>query len=120
MAQGAVFGGDDGERSRRFAAPRQDVEDQVVARRAGRQCLADGRFDRLQTIGQHGRQHTDEPAVGIVAIAKLAAQARQRRRQIPVLEGRAVPQRSGLAGQYRQIMPGVIEGSVPAEGEMTP
>src|SRR3546814_9065964 len=36
MAQGAVFGGDDGERSRRFAAARQDVEDQVVARRAGR------------------------------------------------------------------------------------
>src|SRR3546814_9510031 len=76
MAQGAVFGGDDGERSRRFAAARQDVEDQVVARRAGCQCLAHGRFDRLQPIGQPGRSATDEPAVRIVAIVKLAAQAR--------------------------------------------
>ncbi|WP_310088360.1 hypothetical protein [Sphingopyxis sp. BE122] len=35
MARGAVLGDDDGERSRRFAAPRQDVEDQIGARRAG-------------------------------------------------------------------------------------
>src|SRR3546814_5734144 len=54
------------------------VEDQIVARRAGRQRFAHGRFDRIQAIDQHGRQHTDEPAVGIVAITKLAAQARQR------------------------------------------
>src|SRR3546814_4755127 len=69
----------------------------------------------LQAIAQHGRQHTHEPAVGIVAIAKLAAQARQRRRQIPVLEGRTVPQRSGLAGQHRQIMPRVIDRAVAPE-----
>src|SRR3546814_5846853 len=45
----------------------------------------------------------------------LAAQARQRRRQIPVLEGRTVPQRSGLAGQHRQIMTRVIDRAVAPE-----
>src|SRR3546814_7991442 len=33
-----------------------------------------------------------------------------------VLEGRAVPQRAGLAGQHRQIMPRVIDRAVAPEG----
>src|SRR3546814_11211914 len=45
-----------------------------------------------------------------------SAQARQRRRQIPVLEGRTVPQRAWLAGQHRQIMPGVVNRAVTPEG----
>src|SRR3546814_4891791 len=60
MAQRAVLGGDDRERPRWFAAPRQDVEDQIVARRAGCQCLAHGRLDWLQAIGQRSEEHTSE------------------------------------------------------------
>src|SRR3546814_20688013 len=56
MAQRAVLGGDDRERPRWFAAPRQDVEDQIVARRAGCQCLAHGRLDWPQAIGQSSEE----------------------------------------------------------------
>lgn len=87
MPQGIVLRSDDRQRSRRFAAPCQDIEDQVVARRAGWQRLPHGGFDEFQAIGQHGRQHAHEPPVGIIAVAQLASQPDERRRQFPVLEG---------------------------------
>jgi hypothetical protein len=43
------------------------------------------------------------------------ADLRQRRRQIPVAERVAVPQRAGLLGKHRQIMPGVVGGLAAAE-----
>src|SRR3546814_12913338 len=75
MAQRAVLGGDDRERPRWFAAPRQDVEDQIVARRAGCQCPAHGRLDRLPATGQPGRYPTAAPAAAVLTLPTLAAQA---------------------------------------------
>src|SRR3546814_20785575 len=62
MAQGAVLGGDEGERSRRFAPPRQDVEEPVVGTRAGHQPPAHGRFDRTNALSPPGTQHTHNTA----------------------------------------------------------
>src|SRR3546814_1807918 len=55
MAPRAVLGGDDRERPRWFAAPRQDVEDQLVARRAGCQCFAHCLLAWVQAVWQPGR-----------------------------------------------------------------
>src|SRR5512133_4396899 len=46
---------------------------------------------------------------------KPAADLRQGRRQVPVAERVAVPQRAGFAGEPRQVMPGIVGGLAAAE-----
>ena len=54
----------------RLAVPREDVEDQLVAGRSGRQRFARGSFDQLQTIGEHRREDPHEPAICLVPDAQ--------------------------------------------------
>ena len=82
---------------------------------AGVQGFADRVVDRVQAVDQHRRQHAHEAPVGLVAAAQLAPQPGQGRRQRPVQERRAVAQRAGLAGQDRQVVPGIIDRPAPAE-----
>jgi hypothetical protein len=54
-----------------------------------------------------------------VTTAELAAQPGKRRRQLPALERRTVPQRARLRHQHRQIMPGIVDRPVaPEEARM--
>src|SRR5690606_31106148 len=53
--------------------------------------------------------------VGIVALAQLAPQLSQRRWESPVLEGGAIAQRTGLAGEDGQVMPWIEDRLVPTE-----
>src|SRR3546814_19676893 len=63
MAQHPVFRGDDAMGSRRLAVPREDVEDQLVAGRSGRQLFARGSLAQLQTIGEPRRDDHTAPAI---------------------------------------------------------
>ena len=101
MAERERLGSDDRQGLERLTPPRQDVEDYIVAGGSGFQCLPDRILDPLQPIGEHRREHPHEPAVGFIAGPGLAAKPGQRRRQLPVLERRAVPQRARLLGQHR-------------------
>ena len=85
MRQRQVLGGDDGERPWWLAAASEDIEDDVVTGGAGGQGLGHGVFDQCDAVAEHRCQHTDEPAVGIIAGPQLTAQARQRRRQLAQL-----------------------------------
>ncbi len=82
MAQDQRLAGVDRLGRWRLAPPGQDVEDDLVAGRAGVQGLADGVIDHIQAIDQHRRQHANEAAVGPLrgSFFHAAAQPRRRRR----------------------------------------
>jgi hypothetical protein len=74
-----------------------------------------GRLDSRQAVGQHRRQHLDHLAVAIIRALQLTPQALQAGRQEPVLEGGAIPQRAGLPGEHRDVMPGIVDRLAAAE-----
>ena len=79
------------------------------------QRLGAGRLDRGQPVAQHRGEDVDHLPVAIVGAGELAAHPLQAGRQHPVLERRAVPQRPGLAGQHRHVVPGIVDRLVAAE-----
>ena len=87
----------------------------LVAGGTGIERFADRALDGVQSIGDDGGEYTDEPSVGIIATAQLASEPDECGGQVPVLERRAVPQRTGLVHQDRQIMPGVVGRPVATE-----
>ena len=96
----------------RLAAAGEDVQDNLVAGGPRFQRFADRGLDRIQAIGHDCCQHAHEATIGLVTGAELAPQARQRRRQLPALERRAIAKRAGLARQHRQVMPGIVDRPV--------
>ena len=74
-----------------------------------------GCLDRRQAVGQHRRQHFDHLAVTIIGALQLTPQALQAGRQEPVLEGGAVTQCTGLPGEHRHVMPGIVDRLAAAE-----
>src|SRR5207248_8169758 len=55
------------------------------------------------------RENLDHLAVAVVRALQLTPHARQTGRQRPILEGGSVPERAGLPGEYRHVMPGVVD-----------
>ena len=80
--------------------------------------LGAGGFDRGQSVGEHRGEDLDHLPVAVVGAGELAPDAVQRRRQHPILERRAIAQRTWLARQNRHVMPGVVHGMPTAEGPL--
>jgi hypothetical protein len=88
---------------------REDVDDHVGRMDALRHRLSAGGFHRGQSIGEHGGQDGDHLAIAIIGFGELASNPLERRRQHPILERSAVAQGPRLAGQDRNIVPGIVD-----------
>jgi hypothetical protein len=77
-------------------------------------CRAGG-SDRGQAVNTHHREDVDELAVTIGVFGEPLAQARHRRRQVPVLERGAVPEGPGLSLERLDVVPGVVDHLVACE-----
>ena len=95
--------------------PRDDVDDDVSRRDALDQRLGTGALDRRQSVAEHHGEDLRHLPVAVVGACELAADAIDRLRQHPVLERRAVAQRTGLAGEDRHVVPGIADGGAAAE-----
>ena len=100
---------EDGDWRPRITLTGKDVEDDI-----GRVDAVGDRFgarglDRRQSVGEHRGEDVDHLPIAIVGTGEFAPHAFHRRRQHPVLEGCAVAQSAGLAGEHRHVMPGVVD-----------
>src|SRR5277367_7036780 len=77
--------------------------------------LGAGRLDRGEAVGQRRRQDFHHLAVAVVRAFQPAPHALQTGRQWPILERRTVPERAGLPGEYRHVMPGIVDRLAAAE-----
>ena len=73
-------------------------------------------LDRWQAVGEHRGEDVDHLPIAVVGAGELAPHALHRRRQHPVLEGCAVAQGAGFAGEHRHVMPGIVDRLAAAEG----
>ena len=78
---------------------RQDVQHDTGGMDVVRQRFGAGGLYRIDAIRQHGTQNLDHLPVAARLALQLAPHTPGRDRQFPVLEGRAVAQGAGLAGQ---------------------
>src|SRR5580704_7062336 len=67
------------------------------------------------TEGSPSVSTADHLPIAILGAGELAPHALHRRRQHPILEGSAVAKGTGLAGEHRHIMPGVVDRVAAAE-----
>src|ERR1700745_2199951 len=86
----------DGDRGRYIAPPCQDVENDVARVEFGAERLSTGRLDRTEAIGQYRTEDVDHLPITVIGGSELATNALECAGQQPVLEGRAVAQRSRL------------------------
>ena len=84
----------DGEGRGGLAAPGEDIEDYAGGVDAVTQCLAAGCLDRRQPVAEHSGEDLDHLAIAVIGAGELAPNAVQARRQDPILERRAIPQRT--------------------------
>jgi hypothetical protein len=68
-----------------------------------------GRLDSWQPVGDHRCEDVDHLPIAVIDAGELAPDALHRGRQHPVLERCAIAQGSGLAGEHRHVMPGVVD-----------
>ena len=78
-------------------------------------CLGTCRLDGRQPIGEHRSEDIDHLPIAVVSADELASHTLHRSRQHPVLEGSAVAQGAGLAGEHRHVMPRVVDRLAAAE-----
>jgi len=71
-------------------------------------------FDGGQSVTQHRGEDLDHLPVAVLNGRELAPDPVDRTGQDPVLKGRTVAQGARLASQYRDIVPGIIDGLVAA------
>lgn len=90
--------------------PGQDVQDHSCRRGAFVQGLGAGGFHRIRSVGRDHAQDLDHLPVAVWHLAQLALNAPDRWRQFPFLEGSAVPEGAGLAGQHRNIVQRIVDG----------
>src|SRR4029450_2261876 len=83
----------------------------AVADRLG----AGSSLDCGQAVGQNGVEDVDHLPIAVVDNGKLAPYTFHRGRQHPVLEGRAVAQGAGFAGEHWHVMPGIVDRLATAE-----
>ena len=69
---------------------------------------AQARLDRLQPVLLNRREDPHELPVTVVATRQPGPYAAERAGQLPALEGRAVPQRTGLPRQDRHVVPRIV------------
>ena len=115
MAQPQRLRGQDADRRLRVAFARQDVEDDVGGVDTLIKGFAAGRFDARQAVGEDSRENGHHLSIAVVRVVQFVPHPLQVCRQQPVLERRAVPQRPRLAGQHRNIMPGIVEATAAAK-----
>ena len=77
--------------------------------------LSAGGLDRRQPIGEHRGQDIDHLPIAVIDAGELAPYPLHGGRQHPVLEGGAVAQGAGLAGQHRHVMPRIVNRHAAAE-----
>ena len=80
------------------------------------QGFSTGSIHCIQPIYWDHAQDLDHLPVAVRHFAKLALHTPDRWRQFPILEGSAIPEGPGLAGQHRNIMQRVVDGLVAPEG----
>ena len=88
-----------------LALPGEDVEHNISAAGAAGERFGAGRLDRLQPVLQHRREDPHELPVTVVATRQPSPYAAQCAGQLPTLERRAIPQRTGLPCQDRHVVP---------------
>jgi len=115
VAQCQRIRGENGGRRPWIALAGQDVEDDIGGMNALPHGLGAGRIDGWQPVGEHGRQDVDHLPIAVMGAGKLAPDPFHPRRQHPVLERRAVPERPRLPGQDRHVMPGIVNRLAAAE-----
>ena len=108
VAKLQALGRRDGRRRRRLAAPGEDVEHHIGAARTAVERLGTGRLNRLQPVFLNRREDPDELAVPVIVAREPGSQPAEGVGQLPVLEGRAVAQRTGLALQDRHVVPRLV------------
>jgi hypothetical protein len=89
----------------------KDVQDDVGGVDTVGDRLGAGGLDRQQPVGEHRGEDVDHLPIAIVGAGELAPHALHCRRQHPVLEGCAVAQGAGLAGEYRHTPIPRLRGS---------
>ena len=80
------------------------------------QGFSTGSIHCIQPIYWDHAQDLNHLPVAVRHLAKLALHTPDRWRQVPILEGSAIPEGPGLAGQHRNIMQRVVDGLVAPEG----
>lgn len=95
--------------------PGQDVQNDTGRMDIMRQRLGTSGFYRINPIGQHGAQDVDHLPITAGLTFQLALHSADRDRQVPFLEGCAVAQCPGFAGQNRYVMQGIEDRLVPSE-----
>ena len=96
--------------------PCKDVDDDRGRGDPFAQGIGTGSIHRIQSIDRDHAQDLDHLPVAVRHLAKLALHAPDRWRQVPVLEGGAIPEGAGLASQNRNVMQRVVDGLVAPEG----
>src|SRR3954464_6159082 len=100
---------EDGGRRAGITLAGEDVEDDVGGMDAVCDRFGTSRLYRRQSVGEHRGEDLAHLPIAVVAAGELAPHALHGGRQHPILEGCAVAQGAGLAGEHRDVMPGVIE-----------
>ena len=100
---------DDGDGRPGIALAGENVEDDVGGVDAVGERFGAGRLDRRQPVGEHGNQDVDHLPIAVIGPGQLAPHALHGSRQHPGLEGSAVAQSAWLAGEHRDVMPGIVD-----------
>jgi hypothetical protein len=87
----------------------EDVEDDIGGVDAVGDRLGAGGLDRGQSVREDRGEDVDHLPIAVVGAGEPAPHAFHRSRQHPILEGGAVAQGAGLAGEHRHVMPGVVD-----------
>ena len=93
----------------------QEVDDVSAADDLLIERRGTGRAHGLEAVHGHHRQDVDELTVTVGVLREPLPHPRHRRRQVPVLERRAIPERAGLALQCRHVVPRVVARLAPVE-----
>ena len=108
----------DGQRLNDLSMTRQDVQDHIGGVDTFIERFRASGLDGWQTIAQYRGEDLDHLPVAIIAPAKLLPDPGQAGRQNPVLERCAVTKRTGLAGEHRPIVPGIVDCLTATEGSV--
>jgi len=98
-----------------IAAAGENVDDDRGREDVLREGLLTSRFHSKKAIGRDTAEDRHHLFVAVVHAFELAAHGCHRCRQHPVLERSAIAQCTRFAGQNRDIVPGIIDGLIPAK-----
>jgi hypothetical protein len=73
-------------------------------------CPIASGLDCRQSVGKHHGEDVDHLPIAVVGAGQLAPHALHGGWQHAVLEGRAITQGAGLAGEHRHVVPRIVDG----------